>query len=143
VTVTISLYDHTARLFANGSNAVGDTYKVMLCTAATFDATDTTLAGITKTEVVNGDGYTTGGEALTGVTVTTTTFNGATFDASDVVWSASGGPITASFAILYNDTAAGDPPLAFINFSAPETASDGTDFLIVWSASGIFTWSVT
>jgi hypothetical protein len=141
--LTISLYNHTAKLFADGSFIPGDTYKVMLCTAATFDATDTTLAGITKTEVVDGNGYTTGGLALTNVAVTTVTTNGAKFDADDLTWSASGGPIAASFAILYNDTDSGDPPLALIDFDGTETAVNGTDFLIVWNASGIFTWSVT
>jgi hypothetical protein len=141
--LTISLYNHTAKLFADGSFIPGDTYKVMLCTAATFDATDTTLAGITKTEVVDGNGYTTGGLALTNVAVTTVTTNGAKFDADDLTWSASGGPIAASFAILYNDTDSGDPPLALIDFDGTETAVNGTDFLIVWNASGIFTWGVT
>jgi hypothetical protein len=143
VAVTVSLFNHTAKRFADGANAVGDTYKVALYTAATFDATATTLAGITKTEVVNGDGYTTGGVALTNVAVTTVTTNGAKFDADDASWSASGGPITAEFAIIYNDTDADDPPVAFIDFGASESASDGTDFLIVWNASGIFTWSVS
>jgi hypothetical protein len=140
--VTISLYNHTAKRFADGANAVGDTYKVMLCTAATFDAADTTLAGITKTEVASGSGYTTGGAALTSVAVTTTTTNGATFDAADVTWSASGGDIEAAFGILYNDTDADDPPVALIDFDGTQTAPDGTDFLIVWNADGIIKWTV-
>jgi hypothetical protein len=140
--VTISLYNHTAKRFADGANAVGDTYKVMLCTAATFDATDTTLAGITKTEVVTANGYTAGGATLSNVTVNTVTTNGAKFDADDASWTASGGPLTANFAILYNATDADDPPVAFIDFDGSETAGDGTDFLVVWSVDGIFTWSV-
>ena len=141
--VTISLFNHTAKRFADGANAVGDTYKVALYTAATFDATASTLAGVTKTEVANGDGYTTGGVALTNVAVTTVTTNGAKFDADDASWTASGGPITASYAIIYNDTDANDPPVAFIDFDGSESAGDGTDFLIVWNASGIFTWTVS
>ena len=141
--VTISLYDHSAKRFADGANAVGDTYKVALYTAATFDATDTTLAGITKTEVANGDGYTTGGVALTNVAVTTVSTNGAKFDADDASWSATGSGITASYAIIYNDTDTDDPPVAFIDFDGSQSASDGTDFLIAWSANGIFTWTVT
>jgi len=140
--VTVSLYNHTAKLFADGSNAVGDTYKVMLCTAVTFNAADTTLAGVTKTEVAGSFGYTTGGQALTSVTVTTTTTNDATFDAADASWSASGGAITASKAILYNDTDANDPPLAVIDFDGSKSAGDGTDFKIVWNASGIFPFTV-
>lgn len=140
--VTISLYNHTAARFASGANAVGDTYKLMLCTAATFDATNTTLAGITKTEVANGDGYTTGGAALTTVAVTTVTTNDAKFDAADVSWSATGSGITASYGILYNDTDTDDPPVAFIDFDGSQTATAGTDFIVVWNASGIFTWTV-
>ena len=141
--VTVSLFNHTAKRFADGANAVGDTYKVALYTAVTFDAADTTLAGITKTEVADGDGYTTGGVALTGVAVTTVSTNGAKFDANDANWSATGGGITASYAIIYNDTDADDPPLALIDFDGSEVASDGTEFLIVWNAAGIFTWSVS
>jgi hypothetical protein len=121
---------------------VGDTYKLMLCTAATFNAANTTLAGITKTEVAGADGYTTGGATLANVAVTTVTTNDAKFDADDVTWSATGSGITASYAILYNDTDADDPPVAFIDFGGSESAASGTDFLIVWNASGIFTWTV-
>jgi len=143
VAVTVSLFNHTAKRFADGANAVGDTYKVALYTAVTFDAADTTLAGITKTEVANGDGYTTGGVALTNVAVTTVSTNGAKFDADDASWSATGSGITASYAIIYNDTDADDPPVALIDFDGSEVAGDGTDFLIVWNASGIFTWTVS
>jgi hypothetical protein len=140
--VTVSVYNHTAKLFADGSNAAADSYKVMLCTAATFNAADTTLAGITKTEVANGNGYTTTGKALTNVAVTTVTTNDAKFDADDVVWSASGGAITASYGILFNDTDANDPPLAFLDFGGSQSAGDTTDFKIIWNASGIFTFTV-
>ena len=140
--VTISLYNHTAKRFADGSNAVGDTYKVKLLTAATFDATHTTLTATGGTEATTGTGYTAGGATLANVAVTTVTTNDAKFDADDVTWTASGGSITASYAILYNDTDTDDPPVAFIDFGGSESAGDGTDFLIVWNANGIFTWTV-
>ena len=141
--VTVSLYNHTATKFADGSFAVGDTYKVKLLTAATFDATHTTLAGTGGTESTTATGYTAGGQALVNVAVTTVTTNDAKFDADDLTWSASGGAIVASYAILYNDTDTDDPPVAFIDFGGSESASSGTDFIIVWNASGIFTWTVT
>jgi len=141
--VTISLYNHTAKLFADGSNASGYTYKVKLYSAATFDATDTTLAGVTGTEATSGTGYTAGGQALANVTVSTVTTNDATFDADDVTWTASGGSITASYGIIYNDTDADDPPLAFIDFDGSQSAGDGTEFKIVWNSSGIFTFTVS
>jgi hypothetical protein len=141
--VTISLYNHTAKLFADGSNAVGDTYKVKLYTTATFDATNTQLSGITGTEATTGTGYTAGGETLANVAVTTVTTNDAKFDADDVTWTASGGSITASYAVIYNDTDANDPPIAFIDFDGSQSAGDQTDFKIIWNASGIFTFTVT
>jgi len=140
--VTISLYNHTAKLFAEGSNAAADTYKVKLYASATFSAADTTLAGITGTEATTGTGYTAGGATLASVSVTTVTTNDAKFDAADVTWSASGGSITASYAVIYNDTDANDPPLAFIDFDGSQSAGDGTDFKIVWNANGIFTFTV-
>ena len=140
--VTISLYNHTTAKFADGSFAAADTYKVKLLTAATFDATHTTLAGTGGTESTTATGYTAGGQALASVAVTTVTTNDAKFDADDLTWSASGGAIVASYSILYNDTDADDPPLAFIDFGGSESAGSGTDFIIVWNASGIFTWTV-
>ena len=140
--VTISLYNHTARLFAAGENAEGDTYKVKLYSAATFDAADTTLVGITGTEATTGTGYDAGGETLANVAVTTVTTNDAKFDADDVTWTAAGGSIDAAFAVIYNDTDANDPPIAFIDFDGTQSAGDTTDFKVVWNANGIFTFTV-
>jgi hypothetical protein len=98
---------------------------------------------VTKTETANGNGYTTGGQSLASVAVTTVTTNDAMFDAADLTWTASGGSISAAFAVLYNDTDADDPPLAFIDFGGTDSAGDGTDFKITWNAAGIFTFTVT
>lgn len=53
---SITLYDHTVRRFSSGDNIAGDTCKVMLCSAATLNAADTTLAAITKTEISGNGG---------------------------------------------------------------------------------------
>ena len=141
--VTISLYNHTAARFASGANASGDTYKLKLLTAATFDATHTTLAATGGTEATAGTGYTAGGATLAGVAVTTVTTNDAKFDADDVTLTASGGAITAGFGIIYNDTDTDDPPVAWIDFDGSQSAGDGTQFKVTWSASGIFTFTAT
>jgi hypothetical protein len=140
--VTISLYNHTARKFAAGENIAADTYKVLLFTAATFNAANTTLAGITKTEVATANGYTAGGQALTGVAIATVSTNDASFDANDAVWTASGGSIVASYAIIVNDTDTDDPPVAFIDFGGVQTALDTKEFRIQWNASGIIRFTV-
>lgn len=139
---TISLYNHTARRFADGSNVAGDTYKLKLLSAATFDATHATLAETGGTEASTGTGYTAGGQSLTNVVIETVTTNDARFDADDLTWTASGGSLTASYGILYNDTDANDPPVAFIDFGGSQSAGDGTDFKVVWNASGIVTFTV-
>jgi hypothetical protein len=141
--ITISLYNHTARRFADGSNAVGDTYKVKLLSANAggFNATHTTLAGVGGTEVSNA-GYTAGGATLANVTVTTTTTNDATFDADDATWTATSAALSAIAAVIYNDTGANDPPLAYVDFGGTQTAQDTAQFKIVWNASGIFTFTV-
>lgn len=141
--ITVSLYNHASARFASGANAESDTYKVKLLSAATFDATHTTLTATGGTEATTGTGYTAGGAALSNVTVTTVTTNDAKFDADDVTWTASGGSITASYAILYNDTDVDDPPIAFIDFDGSQSATDGANFKIVWNSNGIFTFTVT
>lgn len=142
--VTISLYNHAARYLANGDVMAATQIKLTLCTSATFNASDATFGSVTKTVLPNGvNGYT---EAiLDGVAVSTVTTNDAMLDASDVVWIAQGGSISAAFAILSfiqpqvpNDQI----PLAFINFGGTQTAADGTEFRVTWNAGGIFTFTV-
>jgi hypothetical protein len=140
--VTVSLYNHTSQRFASGANSSADTYNLILCTAATFNAADTTLAGITKTETADGNGYTSGGQQLTGVSVVTVTTNDAKFTADPVTWTATGGTITASYAILVNSTDTDSPPLLFIDFGNSETALDGNDFKVLWNANGIVSFTV-
>lgn len=143
--VTITLFNHTAAKFADGSFAAGDTYKLKLYSALTADVADTTLAAVDAggTEATAGTGYTAGGATLSSVAVTTVTTNDAKFDAADVSWTASGGSIAASHGVIYNDTDANDPPVAVVDFDGTQTAGDGTDFLVTWNANGIFTFTVT
>jgi hypothetical protein len=137
VAVTIFQYNHTNRLILGGTLQATDTLRVILCTAATFNAANTTLASVTKTEVANGNGYTTGGQALTGVAITTVETNQAMLDASDASWTATGGSIEASFGLVVNDSEAGDPPLWFIDFGGNQVAEAGTDFKVIWPVTGI------
>lgn len=138
--MTIALpYNHTARRFMAGQNLASHTYRLQLCSAATFDATNTTLVSVPRTQVAGVNGYTTGGQGLNNVTITTVSTSAARFDADDVIWTASGGSIAAEFAILYNDTDDDDAPLLFIDFEEVKTAADGIEFLVGWSTSGIFT----
>lgn len=134
------LFDHTIKRLAIGGDAVGDDYRAILCSALTFDATVTTLAGLTYTEIPNANGYTTNGQLLANVAVTQHATSGGKFDADDLSWSASGGTIPATHLLLFNDTQTGDPPLLVVDFEGTRTAPDGQNFLVQWSANGIIRW---
>ena len=86
----LNLFNATNLLAANPANF----HLVLLDNTFNHDdATDEVLADLSG-EIANGNGYTTGGEALTGVTLTQTA-GVVTFDADPIVWTASGGPIPA------------------------------------------------
>ena len=138
--ITISLYNHTVARFASGANAASDTYKFKLLTAATFDAAHTTLAQTGGTQSGSSTGYPAGGVTLTGVSIVVVALNAARFDADDIGLTATGGSITASYGILYNDTDTDDPPVAFVDFGGSQTATDGNPFNVVWNGAGIVTW---
>jgi hypothetical protein len=140
--VTVSLYNHTARRFADGSNSPEDTYFIILCTASDFDAVNETISQVNHTELEEANGYLTGGLELTSVAVLTTTTNDAKFTANNLTWSATGGDIVASSAILFNGTDGSTPPLLHIDFGEEITVLDGTDFRIVWNTNGIISFTV-
>ncbi len=129
-------------LFNKEVNLNSDTLKVMLCTSAYTPNQDTHQYKADITNEVSGTGYTAGGQALTGVTVT---YNASTntmmLDANDPVWANS--TITARYAVFYVDTPATNKPLiAYWVFSQDEVSSSG-NFTLTISASGIVNFTVS
>jgi len=115
-----------------------DTFKVALfLSTSNIGAASTTYAGVTN-EHANANGYTTGGISLGALTLTGTT-TVTVDDPADMVWTASGGSITARFAVLYEN--AGDVVCYCLLDSTPAdvTATDGNTLTITLHASGIFT----
>jgi hypothetical protein len=116
-----------------------DTFKVALfLSTSNIGAGSTTYAGLTN-EHANGNGYTTGGAAVT-LTLSGTTTVTVDFD-TDPTWTASGGPITARYAVLYE---VGGNVLCYClldNTPADVTATDGNPLTVAANASGIFTLS--
>ena len=105
----------------NFTNSTGDSFKIALYTSsATLGASTTAY---TATNEVSGTGYTATGETLTNVTPTTSGTSGIT-DFSDVSWTSS--TITANGALIYNDTAAGDPSVVVLAFGSDKSSSGGT-----------------
>lgn len=137
--VTVSLYNHTAKLFAN-KEVTFTTLKLMLLNSSgAFNAAHTAISSVSANEV-SGNGWAAGGPTLANVAVTTVTTNDAMLDADDVSVTASGGDIgPASFAVLYDSTSS--KPLAFIDFGGAKQAGVGTPLLFQWATTGIFGWT--
>ena len=114
-----------------------DTFKCALfLSTSDIGAASTTYAGVSN-QVANGAGYTTGGIAITLTLAGTTT---VTVDiATDPVWTASGGPITARFGVIYE--VSGDVLCWCTLDSTPAdvTATDGNTLTVAANASGVFT----
>ena len=114
-----------------------DSFKVALfLSTSNIGAASTTYAGVTN-EHAAANGYTTGGIAVTHTLAGTTT---VTVDwSTDPVWTASGGSITARFAVIYE--VAGDVLAYCLLDSTPAdvTATTGNTLTVAAHASGIFT----
>lgn len=93
-------------------------------------------------EVANGNGYLTGGADVTGVTYNQAA-GVATFDCDNIVWSASGGSISARFAVLYKNATVNSivKPLYCVCLldvtPADVTVTDGNTLTIQINLSGI------
>lgn len=125
---TIDLDTHTFKcaLFLSTSN----------CDTLTHDE----LGDLTN-QVANGCGYTTGGATLTSVTWVNTSGT-VKFTSGQITWTSVICPITARYAVIYDDTAANDPLLCICRLGSSDvTATDTQVFELTMSASGIFTVS--
>lgn len=134
---TFTKYTHTPRRFADGTlDWNTDTFNIALVTSAyTFSAAHTVWADASANEVANGNGYTTGGAALT------TSMDNTKLDASDVTFS--GLDKTFRGAIVYKVGTANtlvNPLVGYILFdnTPADVVSAGTDFVAIWDALGVF-----
>ena len=104
----------------------GDTFKIALYTnSAAFTAATTAY---TATNEVSGTNYVAGGNTLTRIDPTSSGTTAFT-DFADTTWASS--TITARGAMIYNDTAAGDPAVVILDFGSDKTSTNG-DFTVVF-----------
>jgi len=126
----------------NFTASTGNTFKLALMKATasgtgTYGAATTSYDTLVSNsdELPNGSGYTTGGNTLTSITPVAdsttavcdfdnTTFSSATF--------------TSCGAIIYNDTATGNPACAVLSFGGDQQVSSG-DFQIQFPAAAAAT----
>ena len=107
--------------------STGDTFKLALYdNNASFDAS--TTAYTASNEVGDSGTYSAGGGTLTNVTPTTSGTTALT-DFDDLSFTSA--TITARGALIYNDTAAGDPSVVVLDFGSDKTSTSGT-FTIVF-----------
>lgn len=134
------------RLGAGEIDFDSDTLKVALFTNSS-NASVITLDdyGDLSGEVANANGYTAGGETLANVTWSPAGGGETmTLDADDVQWTASGGNITARYAVIYDDSHADKALLAYCvldTLATDVTVTDGNNLTIQMNASGIITLS--
>lgn len=118
-----------------------DTFKCAICDNTTAPtAADATPALGDYTEVGTAGTYTAGGTA---VTVSLSETGGtATVDlTTNPTWAAdASNDADAYWGIVYNDTAVGDPAIAFVDLGGPVDMTAGP-LTINWNASGLFTIS--
>ena len=110
-------------------NSGGDTFKIALYTnSASFNAATTAY---TTYNEVTGTNYTAGGNTLTSVNPASSGTTAFT-DFADTTWSSS--TITARGAMIYNDTASGNPAVVILDFGSDKTSTNG-DFTVVFPAA--------
>ncbi len=148
--VSINRYNKWPEYF--GDNTVDldadQLFHMLMNSSHVFTATQTIRTDVSTNQIATQFGYTQATGGLTGEELASITWvesgGTVTFDAADTTWTASGGSIgPADDCVLFDDTAtAAVDALAYsIEFDAPETAGDGTNFVITWNGSGIFTVS--
>jgi len=110
------------RAVHNFTASTGNTFKLALYdTSASFTAA--TSAYTATNEVANSGTYSAGGGTLTNVTPTSSGTTAFT-DFADISFTSA--TITAYGAMIYNDSATGDPAVCILDFGGAKTSTNGT-----------------
>ena len=113
----------------NFLNSGGSTFQIALYTdSASFTAATTAY---TTSNEITGTNYTAKGNTLTRVDPTTSSTTAYT-DFADTSWSTA--TFSAMGAMIFNDSASGDPSVVILDFGALKTATAGT-FTIAFPAA--------
>ena len=113
----------------NFTNSSGNTFNIALYTSSASLGAGTTA--YTTSNEVSGTNYTAKGQALTNVTPTSSSTTALT-DFTDETFS--NVTLTARGALIFNDSASGDPAVCVLDFGADKSASSG-DFTVVFPAA--------
>jgi len=109
------------------SSDTSQTFKIALFTSsATLSAATTAYS---TTDEVTGTNYVAGGNTLTIAAAPASSGTTAFLDFADTTWSSS--TITARGAMIYNDSASGNPAVVILDFGSDKTSTNG-DFTVVF-----------
>jgi hypothetical protein len=110
----------------NFTLSTGNTFNIALYdNSASFTAATTAY---TATNEVSGTAYVAKGNTLVNVTPVSSSTTALT-DFGDSTWSSS--TITARGAMIFNDTASGDPSVVILDFGSDKSSSSG-DFVVIF-----------
>jgi hypothetical protein len=118
-----------AELYQGIHDLTTDVIKIALYTASA-DLNETTTAYSATNEVANTGTYSAGGATLTPITVSSSGYT-AYVGFPNVSWTAA---LTARCALIYNDTVAGKPSIAVLDFGSDKTST--TIFTITMPTNG-------
>jgi len=116
-----------------GVNCATDQFVVALTNTVPVN-TNATLSQITEISYTN--------LSSRNLTTTTASQTGGTYtlDFSDLILTASGAVPTFRYVVIYDDTVAGDPLVAWFDYGAGGvTMQSGDTFTLTFNASGLFT----
>ena len=139
--VTIQFYNHTRNLHANKEVDLADLKFMLRNDTTVFNAAHAVIGDLAGAEV-SGNGWTAGGQAIANAAVTVVNTNEAMLDGDDISVTATGGAITASRGVIYDDDATTKNLLYYVDFDGAQSAGDGTPFNINFNANGIARWLV-
>lgn len=131
-TATTSFKVQLLQAVHNFGPTTPNTFKVALYTAAA-NIGPTTTAYTDTGEVPNGGGYTTGGNTLVISVSPTSGTNSSQVPTAFVSFSNTSWPnatFTCRGALIYNDSVAGDPSVAVLDFGSDKTVSNDTFTII-------------
>jgi len=121
-----------AQLYQGIHDLTTDVIKIALYTANANLNEDTTVYS-TDNEVAATGSYSLGGSQLTPITVSTSGYT-AYVSFPNISWTAA---LTARCALIYNDTVAGKPSIAVLDFGSDKTST--TTFTITMPTNGATT----
>jgi hypothetical protein len=118
-----------AQLYQGIHDLTTDVIKIALYTASA-DLNENTTVYSSTNEIANTGTYSAGGAQLTPITVSSSGYT-AYVGFPNISWT---GAITARCALIYNDTVAGKPSIAVLDFGSDKTST--TTFTITMPVNG-------